>query len=272
MSYIGNEPNYQNFAVQTEDGGDANYTLDYTPGTQDAVLVFVDGVHQKPGTDYTISGSTLTPVSTFPAGTGNVAIVFLGRQADIGTPSDDTVSTAKLVDEAVTEGKIEASVLTKSRPQSGTVQATTSGTSIDFTSIPSWAKKITVCFVGVSTNGSSVPIVQIGDSGGIENTGYLGTAGHYTSAAQAAANYTTGFGTSGSVGAATIIHGLMVLVLTDAAANTWAMSFCGAHSDQAAAISGGGSKSLSGTLDRLRLTTVGGTDTFDAGKVNILYE
>jgi hypothetical protein len=51
---------------------------------------------------------------------------------------------------------------------SGTAVASTSGTSIDFTSIPLWVKRITVMFAGVSTNGTSPFLVQLGDAGGIE--------------------------------------------------------------------------------------------------------
>jgi len=53
---------------------------------------------------------------------------------------------------------------------SGTAVASTSGTSIDFTGIPSWVKRITVMFDVVSTNGSAIILIQLGDSGGIETT------------------------------------------------------------------------------------------------------
>ena len=106
MSYIGNSPNYQNFARDKFNGGAASYTLTYTPGSQDALLVVVNGVVQDPTTDYTVSGTTLTPVTAWPAGTSNVVVLYLGRAADVGTPADTTVSTAKIVDNAVTTAKI----------------------------------------------------------------------------------------------------------------------------------------------------------------------
>jgi len=78
---------------------------------------------------------------------------------------------------------------------SGTSQASTSGTSIDFTGIPSWVKRITVMFNGVSTNGTSNKQIQLGDSGGFETTGYLGASVQLTDAASVnAATITTGFG------------------------------------------------------------------------------
>jgi hypothetical protein len=154
---------------------------------------------------------------------------------------------------------------------SGTVQASTSGTSIDFTSIPSWVKKITIMFVGVSTSGTSNPLFQIGDSGGIEATGYLGTSGLVTDTGSDAVNYTTGFGLDAGT-AAGVTHGAIVLSLVNAATFTWAASGFFGQSNARVALDTAGSKSLTATLDRVRITTVGGADTFDAGSINILYE
>lgn len=146
---------------------------------------------------------------------------------------------------------------------SGTPQVTTSGTSIDYTSIPSWVKRITVTLVGVSGSGTSNKLIQIGDSGGIEATGYLG--------AFATTNYTTGFGITSESGS-DILHGAVTLTLHNAATNTWVASGVIGVSNTGYSACGGFSKSLSATLDRVRITTVNGSDTFDAGSVNILYE
>lgn len=149
----------------------------------------------------------------------------------------------------------------------GTEQATTSGTAIDFTSIPSWVKRITVMFEGVSTSGTSIPIIQIGDSGGIETTGYVsnGLRMDLTNTAQ-----TAGYALSGGWAATLAVEGHAILTLKDSTNNTWTM-----HSVLTSATDfhmGGGNKSLSATLDRLRITTVGGSDTFDAGSINISWE
>lgn len=155
---------------------------------------------------------------------------------------------------------------------SGTYTATTSGTSIDFTGIPSWVKRITLQLVGVSTNGTSSPLIQIGDSGGIETTGYSGASvREIDSSSSAGANFTTGFGIA-ATSAANVIHGSVVLTLADAATFTWVASGTMALTNSIVTITIAGSKSLSATLDRIRLTTVNGTDAFDAGAVNILYE
>jgi len=148
---------------------------------------------------------------------------------------------------------------------SGTAQASTSGTSIDFTGIPSWVKRITVMFNGVSTNGSSAIIVQLGDSGGVETTGYNSTA---QNANNAGADYSTGFPINNGSAASLAYSGLLTIALLGT--NGWVF-----NSMMRAAgfvLFGAGQKSTSDTLDRVRITTVNGTDTFDAGSINILYE
>jgi hypothetical protein len=155
-----------------------------------------------------------------------------------------------------------------------TAQASTSGTSIDFTTIPSWVTRITIMLAGVSTNGISPYIVQLGDSGGIEASGYLGSiAVLQDSTAISAANITTGIGLAPvSVAAGTVYHGTVTLNLLNASTNTWVASVSGGISNAAASFVGSFTKSTSATLDRVRLTTSGGADTFDAGSVNVLYE
>lgn len=147
----------------------------------------------------------------------------------------------------------------------GTAVASTSGTSIDFTGIPSWVKRVTVMFDAVSTSGTSNPLIQLGDSGGIEITGYSGVS---TSQGGGVTSYLTGFGISNGSGALNLSG---TIVLTLISSNTWiANGFISAPT--ANSFLTGGTKSLSATLDRIRITTVNGTDTFDAGSINILFE
>ena len=160
-----------------------------------------------------------------------------------------------------------------SKITSGTAIATTSGTTHDFTSIPSTVKRITLSISGVSTNGTSSIMVQIGDSGGVENTGYLGSSGGITAASGfSSVASSAGFILSDNVAAASVRHGAITLTLLDSSTNTWAAQGVVGQSDATRTCYIGGSKPLSATLDRIRLTTVNGTDTFDAGLVNILYE
>lgn len=145
----------------------------------------------------------------------------------------------------------------------GTAVASTGGTAIDFTGIPSWVKRVTVMFDGLSTTGASLTTIQIqfGDSGGIETTGYVSgnQGGDIASGFLLALNPAGGYFQYGA------------MVFTNLSGNTWVQE--GVALALSVAIQPtAGSKTLSGTLDRVRFTTVGGTDTFDGGSVNIMYE
>lgn len=154
---------------------------------------------------------------------------------------------------------------------SGTA-VTASSTSVDFTGIPSWVKRITVMFNGVSTNGTSNIQIQIG-SGTFTTSGYLGVGTNVPNGASPSTNaLTSGFPVSTSVGATNIYHGTASINLLNTSTNTWAYSSTLCRTDTATVNIGASSIALSGTLDRVRVTTVNGTDTFDAGTINILYE
>ena len=154
--------------------------------------------------------------------------------------------------------------------KSGTAVASTSGVAIDFTGIPSWAKRVTVMFNGVSTSGTSNLLVQLGISSGVVASGYLSHSGYIQASAVGSNTATTGYTiVTGSV--SDLIYG--PLIMTTPGANTWLAS--GAQFRDASidySIVSTGFVTLSGTLDRVRITTVNGTDTFDAGSINILYE
>lgn len=150
---------------------------------------------------------------------------------------------------------------------SGTAVASTSGTSINFTGIPSWVKRITVMFNNVSTSSTSGLLTQIG-AGSVETTGYL-SASFQTSSSTSLLS-TTGFAIFNN-SAGDNMYGPLVLTLFGS--NNWQASgvqFKDSGGDYLTMTSG--TKTLSGTLDRVRITTVNGTDTFDAGSINILYE
>jgi hypothetical protein len=147
--------------------------------------------------------------------------------------------------------------------------ATNGGTTLDFTGIPSWVKRVTVMFNGVSTSGTSNILIQFGTSGGIDNSGYLGSVSTTGNAsAGAAANFSAGFTLFAS--AAATSHGSYIFSLMGS--NLWAGFGLFGRSDTTNTTQTAGSKSLSGTLTTVRITTANGTDTFDAGSVNILYE
>jgi hypothetical protein len=150
----------------------------------------------------------------------------------------------------------------------GTSVATTSGTSIDFTSIPSWVKRVTVMFNGVSTSGTSPFLIQIG-AGSVTVTGYISTGQTITGGAGGANTSSTAGMVVYSSAATSTSSGHMLL--TTMGSNLWISSHT-LKTATTACLFGGGDVTLGGVLDRVRLTTVNGTDTFDAGSVNILYE
>ena len=149
---------------------------------------------------------------------------------------------------------------------SGTAVASTSGTSIDFTSLPSWVKRITVLFNNVSTNGTSTWLIQIGTSGTPTTTGYT-SAARFTGAL---ATSTVGFLIYNNVASA-VSNG--AITLSNISGNDWVASgVTGLSGGTTSLNSTTGSLSLGGVLNMVRITTTGGTDTFDAGSINVLYE
>lgn len=151
---------------------------------------------------------------------------------------------------------------------SGTAVASTSGTSIDFTSIPSWVKRITVVFQGVSLSATANPLIQLGTGATPTYTtsGYLGAAVNYLGSG--ATNPTTGFAIASAL-AANLLSGH--LVLTNISGNIWVASGIFGTSNTPFAAYTAGNVSLGSTLTAIRITSTS-TDTFDAGSINILYE
>ena len=201
-------------------------------------------------------------------GSGTVTGITAG-----GLP-DDCIVTADIADSNVTTPKVSDGAITQAKRSEqltlGTAQASTSGTSIDFTGIPSWVKRVTVMLDGVSTNGTSAVQIQLGDSGGIETSGYVGNYFVITGSNLCTfQTYTSGFVIIGSSAVETRQG---ALILTNSSANSWLA--IGNFVNGGTGHSGGtqGRKTTSATLDRIRITTINGTDTFDAGLVNIMYE
>jgi hypothetical protein len=202
----------------------------------------------------TVTGSGNFAYTRTLTGVTNVTLPTTGTLATLA--GTETFTNKTLTSPAIGGTPTGVGVLT-----SGTAVASTSGTSIDFTGIPSWVKRITVMFVGVSTSGSSLLQVR-GGSGSIEISGYLGAVGSQT--------FGTGFFPY-EVGVSTLVLSGQA-VLAWVSGNTWTWTSILAQTTAAGSGSGAGHKVFSGTLDRIRITTVNGTDTFDAGSINILYE
>lgn len=221
------------------DDDDTDFRLSYTPtGTGNLVLA----------TSPTITSAVL---NTAISGTA-----FLD-QDDMSDDSATKVSSQQAIKKYVDDNTITL----------GTEQPSTSGTAITFTGIPAGVQKITIMLVGVSTDGTEKLLIQIGDTDGIEATGYLGCS--FSSASNV--NSTVGFLMDTGSAASDVIHGSVVLTLEDSAAFTWTC-FGVVGRATADGSAGAGSKSLSKELDRVRITTTGTPDDFDLGAINIQYE
>jgi hypothetical protein len=204
------------------------------------------------GTDVQAYSANLTGFAAKTAPTGDV----------VGT-SDTQSLTNKTLGSGLVMG---ASAIT-----SGTA-VSASGTSVDFTSIPSWVKRITVMFSVVSTNGTAPMLIQLGTSSGVVTTGYASVSSVVGSGVATASN-TTGFILAPS--ALYIVSGHTFsgsFSLDLIGSNIWTLSGSICAPDQPYTYTSTGAKTLAAALDRVRITTTNGTDSFSAGTINILYE
>lgn len=178
----------------------------------------------------------------------------------------DAVTTVKILNANVTPAKL-------SQPLTlDTVQATTSGTLKDF-NIPAWARRIRVLLNGVSLSGTSLIRFRLGTSGGVATSGYLGAGSVMASAAVSTASQTAGFDIYNSAPAAAELYtGAMDISLLDAAANIWVVHGVFTQTAVARTFTTAGQITLAGALTFVRVTTLNGTDTFDLGSVNVIYD
>jgi hypothetical protein len=171
----------------------------------------------------------------------------------------------------VTNGSGTLSFADRGRMVLETAKASTSGTSVDFTGIPSWAKRITVMFQGVSTSSTSRWQIQLGTGAGptFTTSGYIGYSFNTSTTTVAGGSITSGVPISNSPLAAGNYSGIATIATLGS--NSWAVtSYLGGDNNQGTG--GGGSIALGAVLTAVRITTVNGTDTFDAGTINIMYE
>lgn len=176
----------------------------------------------------------------------------------------DAVTTVKILNANVTPAKL-------SQPLTlGTAQNSTSGTSIDFTGIPNWVKRLTVVFNAVSTNGTNVPLIQLGTGGAPTTSGYVAGSAALAAASTTVATSTVGFPVFSNA-ASYALSGAITFV--NVSGNLWVGS--GSFNNVATTpylVPAAGTVTLSGVLNMVRITSAGGTDTFDGGSINILYD
>lgn len=234
--------------------------LDGTNGLSD-----VDGTAAAPairGTDAN-TGIFFPAADTIAFAEGGAEAMRIDSSGNLLVGTTTAQTGAKL---AVTGG-IQGTIT------SGTAVASTSGTSIDFTSIPSWVKRLTCIFNGVSVNSSSPPIIQLGTSAGVVTSGYVNTAGTIatTNNTTRGTAFTTGISVTqnGSAGGYSYTGSIVFVTI---GSNAWVASGVINNPGNPEVGITAGAVSLGGTFDRVRFTTINGTDTFDAGSVNIMYE
>jgi hypothetical protein len=237
-----------------------------------------------------IGSLTLTSAPLPVASGGTGAVDPATARANLGTAASGavtgsglTMATARLLGrttagtgavQEITTGTgltLAAGSISLSQPLTlGTAVASTSGTSIDFTGIPAGVRRVMVMFNGVSTNGGNNYLVQIG-SGSIVTSGYSSQGFQTANGGLLGAVSTAGLLVTGTVNSAALHSG--ICIIANFSGTTWVSS--GTLAGNLVGninLFGGNSPALSGALDRVRITTVGGTDTFDAGSINLLWE
>lgn len=294
MPYLGNDPGAITDAFTdtfSGNGSNTGFTLTRA-STTNSVFVRIHGVMQRNGTDFTVDGTTLTFTTAPPNASNNIVVQFF-TVGSVQEVADNAITLAKMAHgtdgnlitydaagapAAVATGS-SGQVLTSAGAGSpptfatlnsmtlGTPVASTSGTTIDFTGIPSGVKRITINFQGISTDGSNIIIVQLGDAGGFETSGYVAAG---ISVASIAAR-TDSFPLSQNSATGALYHGTLHCNLLSASAFTWIASGTFIRSDGPFEIHAAGSKSLSAELTQVRITSVS-ADDFDAGAVNISFE
>jgi hypothetical protein len=213
-----------------------------------------------------ISGDTSGSVAlTVPSVAGsNTMTLPAATDTIVGRATTDTLTNKTLTSPTITGASISS--MASSVITSGTAQASTSGTTIDFTSIPSWAKRVTVMFAGVKISATAELIIQIGN-GSFVITGYAALS---ASVANGKTSSTAGFiVTQGNTSANTNSG---AAVITQFSSSQWSYASTLTDLANTSGYIGGGYLSLSGAIDRVRITTSTGTPTFTAGNINILYE
>lgn len=168
-------------------------------------------------------------------------------------------------------GDKDVCVMGQSKLTQATTVATTSGTFIEFAGIPVWAKRVTLSFLNMSTNGASQVLVHLGGPA-YQATGYSASLATIAgSVANAAAPLSVGFPLSNG-NAANIITGTITFV--NMGGGYWSGSGSFSYNNVAAIGNSAGGVLLvaPGVLERVRIGTQNGTDLFDGGIANITWE
>jgi hypothetical protein len=240
----------------------------YTPGF---INVIRNGSQLAPANYTATNGTTVTLANACTAGDIVVIEVYTLTSIANAIPQNGGTFTGAVTGTTFTGTSFSVAAGTLYPLVSSTAVASTSGTSIDFTGIPSTAKRITVMFQGVSTTGTSNYVVRIGNTT-FTATGYVSamTYTNLSSNSSVGLADTTGYLLTRDTGASVSFTGEMRINLLSNYIYVAAFNAIGGSGGPT--YQGSGLLNLGSVLDRVRITTLGGTDTFDAGSINIMWE
>lgn len=270
--------------IPNGDKGDITTSVGGTIWTVDTGAVTEAKIASGAVTEAKIGSGAVTEAKI---GTGAVTAAKLAAGAftdSVSSTSTTTIATPNSVktvyDAALLKsGGTMTGVITYATAQprlvAETAKATTSGSTVDFPGLPSWIKRFTVVLDNVSVTGTDNVLIQLGDSGGIETTGYISSTVYSQVVISPPAFNGGGFSsTSGIIITAGAPQNWPTgsILFDNISGNRWIASGVFNFANLTTTIGySAGEKTLSATLDRVRIT-VTGTDTFDNGAVNIIYE
>lgn len=217
--------------------------------------------------------SATLSVATGGTGATTAAAAFTAlKQA----ASETATGVVELATTAEAKAADASRVLTGATMKAAQIQLgtaiTASGSAIDFTGIPAWANRVVISVLAVSTNGTSIPVIRLGTSSGIESAGYSCNSANISGSTQSSNRFTDAVATLYNVAVLTSVAINGSIVLQRVLGNKWTASGCLHRDDGNVSMWTAGAKALPSALTQVRLTTQSGTDVFDAGEVNISWE
>jgi len=283
MPYIGNEPSADFTSLTKQDltgSSGGSVTLSHAVANAEDVALYINNVRQEPTTSYTTDGTILSFVGYTVSASDDIYVLFLGKAIQTTVPPDGSVGTAKIADDAVNLTSKVTGVLPVANGGTGatslpivhqiTEQATTSGTTKDFT-VPTTAKQIFFSLEDFTFGGSTNMSIgfQLGDSGGIETSGYVDTVAYVGGGHASDGNHATNTSmgliylmSSPSDAVSGFVH------LINTTGNKWFYHAQIRNNDYVS--NSAGYKSLSSTITTVRITTTGGA-TLTGGACAVAY-